>query len=398
MQRERKRSVAVVTGSRAEYGLLRPVLQKLLSSSLELKLAVTGSHLSRDYGFTVTEIENDGIPIADKIDILKFQDSANPVAETVAYTLRAFADWFSKEKPDVVLLLGDRYEIFAVAQAAAMTGVPVAHISGGDVTLGAADEYYRHCITKMSSIHFPSCRDSADRLLRMGEQPDRVFLVGGLGDENIRNMPKMTAEELSADLGFDLTAPFALVTFHPETGAGHADPLLQMEELLSAMESAHRSDSLRYLITKSNADQGGAQINAVWDRWASANADYALSVTSLGVRRYLSAMSHAALVLGNSSSGVVETPTFGVPAVNIGDRQNGRLICDNVLCVPAEREQILTAIRTAMTDAFADKAKHTVSPYYGKDPSGSIVKILEEWASSPALREPKKFYDGGREQ
>ena len=394
MQQERNRTVAVVTGSRAEYGLLRPVLQKLLSSSLTLKLAVTGSHLSRDYGRTVSEIENDGIPIAEKIDILKFQDSDNPVAETVAYTLRVFSDWFKKEKPDVVLLLGDRYEIFAVAQAAAMTGVPIAHISGGDVTLGAADEYYRHCITKMAALHFPSCKDSADRLLRMGEQPDRVFLVGGLGDENIRNMPKMTAEELSADLDFNLTAPFALVTFHPETGAGHADPLLQMEELLSAMEDAHRSEGLRYLITKSNADQGGAQINEVWDRWVSARADHALSVTSLGVRRYLSAMSHAALVLGNSSSGVVETPTFGVPAINIGDRQNGRLICDNVLCVPAKREQILKAVRTAMTDGFISKAKKTVSPYYGKDPSGSIVRILEEWASSPELREPKKFYDG----
>ena len=302
MNETKKHSIAVITGSRAEYGLLRPVLFKLVDSSLDLKLVVTGSHLNDAYGNTVTEIEADGLPISARIDILKFQDTPNPIANTVAYTILAFSDWFAAEKPDCVLVLGDRYEIFAAVQAAAMSGIPVAHISGGDITLGASDEYYRHCITKMSSLHFPSCRDSYERLLRMGEQPATVFLVGGLGDENIRNLPKMTAVELSENLSFDLTSPFGLVTFHPETGFGHAEPLDQLNELLSAMDEAHKAAGLRYLITKSNADQGGSEINEMWDKWSADRKEWVLTVTSLGVKRYLSAMSVASVVIGNSSS------------------------------------------------------------------------------------------------
>ena len=393
MNPKKKYSIAVVTGSRAEYGLLRPVILKLSDSSLDLRLVVTGSHLSDAYGNTVKEIEADGIPIAARIDILKFQDSPAPVVSTVAYTILAFSDWFTAEKPDCVLVLGDRYEIFAVAQAAAMSGIPIAHISGGDITLGASDEYYRHCITKMSSLHFPSCRDSYERLLRMGEQPDKVFLIGGLGDENIRNLPKMTAEELSEDVSFDLTSPFGLVTFHPETGFGHEDPLSQLNELLSAMEEAHYETGLRYLITKSNADQGGSDINDAWDKWSENRKDWAITVTSLGVKRYLSAMSHASVVIGNSSSGVVETPTFGVPAVNIGKRQEGRMICDNVLSVNAEKEEILSAILTSLSPEFVNKAHSVVSPYYGEDPSGDMVRILERLVGDPKLKEPKRFYD-----
>ena len=393
MSSERKYSIAVVTGSRAEYGLLRPVILKLAKSSLDLKLVVTGSHLSDAYGKTVTEIEADRVPISARIDILKFQDSPNPVVNTVSYTIMAFSDWFTTEKPDCVLVLGDRYEIFAVAQAAAMTGIPIAHISGGDITLGASDEYYRHCITKMASLHFPSCKDSYDRLLRMGEQPDSVFLVGGLGDENIRSLPKMTAEELTDNLSFDLTKPFGLVTFHPETGFGHDDPITQLNELLGAMDEAHSETGLRYLVTKSNADQGGTEINDTWDKWSEPRKDWVLTVTSLGVKRYLSAMSHASAVIGNSSSGVVETPTFGVPTVNIGKRQEGRIICDNVLSVEAKKEEILDTIRTALSPDFIQKAHNVVSPYYGEDPSGSMVRILERYVGDMKLKEPKRFYD-----
>ena len=393
MSSEKKHSIAVITGSRAEYGLLRPVLFKLADSSLDLKLVVTGSHLSASYGNTVTEIEADGLPIAAKIDILKFQDSPNPVAATIAYTILAFSDWFAAENPDCVLVLGDRYEIFAAVQAAAICDIPVAHISGGDVTLGASDEYYRHCITKMSSLHFPSCRDSYERLLRMGEQPATVFLVGGLGDENIRNMPKMTAQELSENLSFDLTSPFGLVTFHPETGLGHGNPLTQLKQLQTAMEEAHEETGLRYLVTKSNADMGGAAINEAWDQWSIDRKDWVLTVKSLGVKRYLSAMAAASAVIGNSSSGVVETPTFGIPTVNIGKRQEGRLLCDNVISVDADKDEILDAIRTCLSLDFIEKARSVVSPYYGEDPSGSMVRILEDWVGDPTLREPKRFYD-----
>ena len=245
-----------------------------------------------------------------------------------------------------------------------MTGVPIAHISGGDVTLGAADDYYRHCITKMAHLHFPSCAEYARRVIRMGEAPDTVFNVGGLGDENIRTMPKMSREELSESLGFDLSGPFALVTFHPET-AGGASPTQQVAQLLGAMEQLQKTQPVRWLITKANADAGGLAINELIDRWVEKYPDRAIAFTSLGVKRYLSAMACAAAVVGNSSSGVVETPTFGVPTVNIGERQAGRIICPNVICCPAEKTKILTALKTAFSPEFAAKAKQTVSPYNG---------------------------------
>lgn len=394
-QSSEKKRLAVITGTRAEYGLLRPVIFKLLKSDKIIPLViVTGAHLSARYGQTVGEIEADGVPIAARIDILRFGDGPLALPDTVAYTIREFARWFEAERPDGVLVLGDRYEIFAAAQAAAMMGVPIAHISGGDVTLGAADDYYRHCITKMASLHFPSCEEYARRVIRMGEDPRRVFNVGGLGDENIRTMPKLTRAELAGSIGFDLEWPFGLVTFHPETAAGAAPAAVQMDALLAAMEDVHAETGLRYVVTKANADAGGADINARIDAWAAGHTDYAAAYTSLGVRRYLSAMQYAAVVVGNSSSGVVETPTFGVPAVNIGVRQAGRIMCPNVLCCPAQREAIAQALRTALTPEFAAQARRTVSPYNGGDTSGRIVAVLEKALFCPELTAPKGFYDG----
>ncbi len=391
-----KQDIAVVTGTRAEYGLLRPVIQKLLKSPvLRPQVLVTGAHLAPEYGSTVSEIEADGVPIAARIPILKFGQGPQATAQTVAYTIQQFSDWFLAHRPRAVLVLGDRYEIFAAAQAAAFSGVPIAHISGGDVTLGAADDWYRHCITKMAHLHFPSCEQYARRVIRMGEQPDTVFNVGGLGDENIRTMPKMSREELGQSLGLDLSLPFGLVTFHPET-AGGADPLWQMEQLLGAMEELGRKQELRWIITKANADAGGQAVNQAIDQWVEEPAHRATAFTSLGVLRYLSAMRYAAVVAGNPSSGVVETPSFGVPAVNIGQRQQGRILCENVLCCPAERGAILTALQAALTPEFAEKAHAARSPYNGGDTSGRMVALLEKKLMEPGFGAPKNFYDGGQ--
>ena len=229
------RTITVVTATRAEYGLLRPVVQKIAASDvLDLQLVVTGAHLCPRLGETVHEIEADGLPIAARLPI--FTDNADePVAKTIARTMEIFDNHFAAHRPDAVLLLGDRFEIFAVAAAAAARHIPIAHISGGDVTLGAADEYYRHCISKMAAVHFPSCADSAARLVRMGEAPDTVFCVGGLGDENIRTLPKMSREELCKSTGFDLMQPFALVTYHPETAPDAGSPAVQVQALCDAM-------------------------------------------------------------------------------------------------------------------------------------------------------------------
>ncbi len=389
-----KKTLAVVTGTRAEYGLLRPVLEKLLrSEKITPALIVTGAHLEEAYGNTVSEIERDGMPIAARIPILKFGQGREATADTVAYTIREFTRWFLQAKPDAALVLGDRYEIFAAAQAAAYAGVPVVHISGGDVTLGAADDWYRHCITKIAHLHFPSCEEYARRVIRMGEAPKTVFNVGGLGDENLRTMPKMNAQELSESLGFDLTRPFGLVTFHPET-AGGKDPKAQMEALLKAMSAVTEKTGLRWLITKSNADAGGLDLNRMIDEWAGANRDTAAAYTSLGVVRYLSAMSLAALVAGNSSSGVVETPTMGVPTVNIGDRQKGRILCQNVIGCPADKAQIQAALEKALEPEFVLQARRTVSPYNGGETSRRIVDILEEKLFCTGFGSPKEFYDG----
>lgn len=390
----RKKNIAVVTGTRAEYGLLRPVLQKLgQSGALQPQLLVTGAHLAPEYGSTVQEIEADGMPIAARIPILKFGQGADATARTVAYAVQVFTGWFLQNRPAAVLVLGDRYEIFAAAQAAAFAGVPIAHISGGDVTQGAADDWYRHCITKMAHLHFPSCSAYARRVIRMGEHPSTVFSVGGLGDENIRTMPKLTRQQLSDSLGVDLAGPFGLVTFHPET-AGGADPTDQMRQLLAALGAVAQSRPIKWIITKANADAGGQAVNELIDQWAAQRPGMAAAFASLGVQRYLSAMQYAAVVAGNSSSGVVETPSFGVPAVNIGQRQAGRILCKNVLCCPAQKNAIAAALETALSPGFAAKARAAVSPYNGGDTSGRIVKILEQKLWEPGFGAPKGFYDG----
>ena len=382
------KNITIITSTRAEYGLLRPVIQKVAAAQdLQLQLVVTGAHLCARFGNTVQEIEADGLPIAARLPIFEEENPNEPVALTIARTITVFDGYFAAHRPDAVLLLGDRFEIFAVATAAAARHIPIAHISGGDVTLGAADEYYRHCITKMAALHFPSCAESAARLVRMGEAPETVFCVGGLGDENIRTLPKMTRQELCASTGFDLMQPFAIVTYHPETSAAAGDPAAQADALCAAMEAV---PGVFWLITGSNADAGGAVCTAKMQAFAAAHPQRAGFINSLGLKRYLSAMQCAALVVGNSSSGVVETPTFGVPTVNIGSRQAGRIICQNVLCCAAAVPAIEAALRRALTPEFSAVTHAAQSPYNGGDTSGKICRVLAQFD----FAKPKTFYDG----
>ena len=381
------RSICVVTATRAEYGLLRPVVQKLAASAdLQLRLVVTGAHLCPRLGLTVTEIEKDGFAIDARLPIFT-DDAAEPVAQTIARTLTVFDEYFAQNAPDCLLVLGDRFEIFAVATAAAARHIPIAHISGGDVTLGAADEYYRHCISKMAAVHFASCADSAARLVRLGEAPDRVFCVGGLGDENIRTLPKLSREALCASTGFALMQPFALVTYHPETSADAGSPAAQCQALCRAMESV---PGIFWLMTGSNADAGGQVCSDTLRAFAAAHPDRAGFVQNLGLQRYLSAMQYASLVAGNSSSGVVETPTFQVPTVNIGKRQAGRLMCANVLGCAPDADAIAETMRRALSPEFAAVAATAKSPYNGGDTSAKICAVLRSFDFSA----PKSFYDG----
>ena len=382
------KNITIITSTRAEYGLLRPVIQKVAAAQdLQLQLVVTGAHLCARFGNTVQEIEADGLPIAARLPIFEEENPNEPVALTIARTITVFDGYFAAHRPDAVLLLGDRFEIFAVATAAAARHISIAHISGGDVTLGAADESSRHGITTLAALHFPRCAESAARLVRMGEAPETVFCVGGLGDENIRTLPKMTRQELCASTGFDLMQPFAIVTYHPETSAAAGDPAAQADALCAAMEAV---PGVFWLITGSNADAGGAVCTAKMQAFAAAHPQRAGFINSLGLKRYLSAMQCAALVVGNSSSGVVETPTFGVPTVNIGSRQAGRIICQNVLCCAAAAPAIEAALRRALTPEFSAVAHSAQSPYNGGDTSGKICRVLAQFD----FAKPKTFYDG----
>lgn len=387
--------IAVVTGTRAEYGLLRPVLLKLAARpDVQLLLLVTGTHLAKEYGHTITEIETDkeqGILIDAELDIL-----TQPVGEGRVATARRTAlaldgciTYFQKQAPDVLVALGDRYEIFAAAQGAALLGIPVAHISGGDVTHGADDDWFRHCITKMAKLHFTSCEVYRQRVIRMGEQPDTVLNVGALGDENIRNMHLLTKAELESSLHISLAKPYALVTFHPETAADTA-PARQMKEFLQAVEQLPQ---LTYLFTMANADAGGDEMNRMVKAYCDAHNN-AVLFSSLGVLRYLSAMKYAALVLGNSSSGVVETPSFGVPCVNVGNRQTGRVTSDNIINCPLQSGAIAAAVQKAIGPGFAQQAAAVQSPYNGGDTSGQIVDALLKALQNGQLAPAKHFYDG----
>ncbi len=383
------KKIMVVTSTRAEYGLLKPVIKKIADDKdLSLFLVATGTHISKNHGQTIDEIKKDGFLISSEIDILKFNNDDLGIVKTIAYTTEVFADLMHNEKPDLVLVLGDRYEIFAVSTAAASLSIPLAHISGGDVTIGAKDDFYRHCITKMANLHFPSTKESYNRLLQMGENPNFVFNVGGLGHENITSIDLMDKNSLSKSLEFDLSKDFALITYHPETQK-NSDVSKDMQNLFSALDKTN----LNLIFTKANADAGGDIINNMIDEYCSNNQNKAKAFFSLGLLRYLSAMKYTKVVVGNSSSGVVETPSFKTPCVNIGDRQKGRYIAENVICCDTKSESILASVNKAISQEFKNTAVNAKNPYDNLViPSSEIVLKIKEYLKENK-NQTKVFYD-----
>ena len=384
------KKVFVVTSTRADWGLLKPVCARLeKEETIDLTVVATGTHLKADYGNTIEEIRRHGFEPKYMVDILKFGNDDTAVAKTIAHTIEEFTVLFSYTKPDLLLVLGDRYEMFAVCTAASALGVPIAHISGGDVTVGAKDDFYRHCMSAMANLHFPSCDDSYNRLLRLGQQPSTVHNVGGLGDENIKNVPLMSLTELEESIEFSNLVPFLLITYHPETQKG--TPEADMQNLLDALDEI---DGYNMIFTKSNADAGGQRINEMVDSYCAEHSTKAKAFFSLGLKRYLSAMKYCAAVVGNSSSGVVETPSFKVPTVNIGDRQKGRYIAENVICTKDDKNSILAGLNKALSREFAPIAATAKSPYdKGVVPSEEITKKIVEYLNSNTDT-VKIFYDG----
>ena len=382
--------ICVVTGTRAEYGLLRSLLIKLNGhGSIDLQLVVTGSHLSEQFGNTQKEIQEDDFLEYIKLPIPIEDDSKEGMAFSTGVALQKFAELFSEQKPDLLVVLGDRFEIFAVAAAAHMIGIPTAHISGGDVTEGAVDDVIRHCITKMSVLHFPGCEQSRKRIIQMGEQPEAVFNVGEPGVENCLKRELMSRDTLADNLEFPyIKRDYSVVTFHPVTMENNTAKS-QMQELINAMEEI---PDMAYIVTLANADAGGRMINEIWGREGKKHTNW-LIVPSLGVLRYLSAVKYAKLVVGNSSSGVVEAPSMKTPTINIGDRQKGRMMADSVICCEPEREDIVRAMNIALTDDFQEKAKQVKSPFGDGSTSEQIMEHILKFLHSERTTQEKKFYD-----
>lgn len=379
-----------MTATRAEYGLLRPVMFRIADDKMmELQVLVTGMHLSKEYGYTYQEIEADGFHIDIQVPILGKGNSALDISCAMARALEGFGKYFAEltTRPDVLVVLGDRYETMAVVLAAANARIPIAHIHGGETTEGAVDEAIRHAITKFSYLHFASTDIYAKRIIQLGESPERVFSVGALGVENIKNVQLMSKIELEESIGFSLYKPYAVVTFHPVT-LGNDSAEQQFMQLLEALEAF----DMKYIITKANADVGGMIINQMIDEYERSRANV-LAITSLGMRRYLSALRYCCMVIGNSSSGIVEAPSFHVPTVNIGDRQKGRLAPKSVICCEPESKCIIAAMKKALAEEFKNSFANMTSPYEKIGTSEIIVETIKDFLLKNKINLKKTFYN-----
>jgi GDP/UDP-N,N'-diacetylbacillosamine 2-epimerase (hydrolysing) len=381
------KKICVVTGTRAEYGLLRWVMEGIRESRvLELQLVVTGMHLSPEFGMTVNAIEADGFKIDRKVEMLLSSDTPVGVTKSMGLGMIGFADALAELQPDLMLVLGDRYEIFAAASAAMIARIPIAHLHGGETTEGAFDEAIRHSITKMSHLHFVAAEEYRRRVIQLGEHPHRVFNVGGLGIDNILRLKLLTREELEVELDFKLLSRNLLITFHPVT-LEHNTSAGQMRELLAALAEL---DGTGLIFTMPNADtEGRALFQQIKD--FCAKHPNARAYTSLGQLRYLSCIQHVNGVVGNSSSGLAEVPSFKKGTINIGDRQRGRLKATSVIDCAPERMAISRALVKLFSEEFKIQLASGKNPYGNGGASAAIVKALEMIAFGDLLK--KRFYD-----
>ena len=377
------KKLCIVTATRAEYGLLRPLIKRLRKESdIDLRLAVTGAHLSPEFGMTVHEIESDHVPIDRKIEMLLSADTPSAITKSMALALTGFADYFAESRPDALMVLGDRYEMLAVCIAALNARIPIFHIHGGEVTEGAIDDSIRHAITKMSLLHFTSTEVYRQRVIQMGESPDRVFCVGSLGVENALHEKTITKKKLEEFLEWKLGKTYAVLTFHPVT----MEKNTAKKQIHTLLDAVSTFPEIRFLVTKANADTGGRAINEALENYAATH-DHLRLYDSLGVKNYLSAVKHAAFVIGNSSSGIYEAPAFGVQAINIGDRQKGRIQGKNIIDCKMRKTDIVHAVREAIR-----KKPGKPDYMYGRgDTSSMITEVVLKQIQQSVNH--KSFYD-----
>lgn len=380
-----KKKICVVTGSRADYGVLYHILKRIEAfRDLELLLVVTGMHLSKDYGYTINEIIKDGFSVTARVKMLMSTVDTVDMGNSIGLGITGFIDCLKKLKPDIMLIVGDRYEIFAAAIAAMAINLPIAHVSGGEITEGAIDEQMRHAITKMSHIHFTAIEENARRVIQMGEEPWRVHIVGGPWTDSINNMKRISKNELKEILGLHFDYPTILVTYHSVT-LELGNTRFYIRNLLEALDEI----DAEIIFTYPNADAGGQIIISSIKKFIKSHPK-AKIFKSLGSALYLNLLSHVDLVVGNSSSGVVETQSFKLPVVNIGTRQRGRLVTENIICVSEQKKAILKGIKKGLSKRFRKNIANMKNPYHRDGAARNIVRVLSGIKMGPALLQ-KKF-------
>lgn len=383
------KKICVVTGTRAEYGLLYWLMKEIdADGDLELQIIATGMHLSPEFGLTYKEIEKD-FTITKKIEMLLSSDTPVGISKSMGLAQISFAEAYDELKPDIVVVLGDRYEIFSAVSAAMIARIPIAHLHGGETTEGAFDESIRHSITKMSHLHFTAAEEYRRRVIQLGEHPDRVYNVGGMGIENIKRLKLLDKEAFEESIDFKLGEKNVLVTFHPVTlensTAGH-----QFQELLNALDT---QKDTHIIFTKANSDTDGRIINQMIDDYVAQNQDKSIAFTSLGQLRYLSALQFMDAAVGNSSSGLLEAPSFKIGTVNIGDRQLGRLKAQSIIDCKPDQKSIEEAFEKLYSDEFQMCLENVKNPYGEGMASKQILDVIKSIDLSKLIK--KSFYDLG---
>jgi len=382
------RKICVVTGTRAEYGLLFWLMKEIKDdNNLKLQIIVTGMHLSHEFGLTYEQIEEDGFVIDSKVEMLLSSDSAVGIGKSIGLGVIGFSDVLADLKPDLLLVLGDRFEIFSAVSAATVAKIPIAHLSGGETTEGAFDEAFRHSITKMSHFHFTTTNKYRDRVIQLGEQEDRVFNVGAFGIDNINKLKLLSKDDFEESINFKLARRNLLITFHPAT----LDNSVSKKYIKNLLQVLDQLIDTHLIFTKANADNEGRMINYEIDKFVSKYADKAIVFTSLGQLRYLSAMQYVDAVVGNSSSGLVEAPNFNIGTINIGDRQRGRICAESVINCDGNKENIQEAFELLYSNSFQDKLQYITNPFDKGGAARKTLEIIRSVSLDGVLK--KKFYD-----
>lgn len=380
--------ICVVTATRAEYGLLRPLMNLIeASDQFRLQVLVTGAHLSPEFGLTYQNIEKDGFEITEKVSMLLSSDTDNAIVKSMGLGMIGYADAFSRIEPHAIVLLGDRYEMLAVAAAASIYKIPIIHLHGGEITEGAYDDAIRHAISKLSHLHFTSTERYRERVIQMGELPDNVFNVGAIGIDNIRNLALLTKEALVRDLGLEFKKYNYQVTFHPET-LGRLSSKKQFQILLNVLDQ--QEDSF-FIFTKANADTDGRIVNQMIDQYVIENPNKSVAFHSLGSLRFLSVVHICDAIIGNSSSGIIEAPSLKTATINIGNRQKGRVQASSIVNVPIEEKALLNAFKKIKHPEFKKKVSNCENPYGDGNTAHRIVEILK--TIDLGVLPPKSFYN-----